>query len=73
MGRVRDEPFCGKNFLQIKMLLDAFFYHLEIKKYTVKKAISATNNEIIAVWKKVAQDTTPGCTRSVQKVSDLRE
>ena len=61
VGRVRDEPFCGKSFLQIKILLDVFFITL------------STYDKIVAVWKKVVQGVTPGSTCYLSRNTVLKK
>ena len=72
MGRVKDEPLCEKKLSTNQDVVGRFLYHLKIKKYSVKNAMSATYNEIIAVWKKVAQGATPGYTCYLSRNTDVK-
>ena len=46
---VEDEPFCAKKLPTNPDVAGCLLYHLEIKKYIVKKAMSATCDEIVGV------------------------
>ena len=43
--------FVGKILPTNQDVVERFYYHLIFKRYSVKKAMSATYDEIIAVWK----------------------
>ena len=60
-----------ENLLRNQDVVGRFLYHLKIKKYSVKKAMSATYYEIIAVWKKVVQGATAGYTCYLSRIAVL--
>ena len=53
-------------------VIEGICYHLKIKKYTLK-TMSATYDEITAVWKKVARGATPGYTCFLSKNTVLKK
>jgi len=73
VGCARDQPFSGKNLPTNRDVIGRFLYYLKIKKYTLKKSLNASYEEVIAVWKKVSDGATPGYTCYMSRKTVLKK